>query len=312
MNYQNVYTSYLKNFLRPSPGIRVVFDSSNGATGPILKNLFKKTKVDYFALNSRPDGNFPAHGPDPLKKGAMRELCRKVLAHQADLGVIFDADGDRVFFLDNRGQFVSSDAIIKLIAPEFPPPYLVDVRAGWLIRKSSLPIIVSRVGHYFIKKRMAVKKIRFGGEFTGHYYFEWSFGNSPSKRKNIAYFDSGIRATICVLNAVSQMKKRGQKFSEWLNSLPHYYHSGEINFRIADKRSMIKRLEKIYRPRAQKINRLDGLTMEFNGFWFNVRLSNTESLLRLNLEANNRKILETELQKIKKLLESDSGVRITL
>src|SRR3989344_3207106 len=184
MDYIKIYVQFLKKFLKPKRKLTVVFDCSNGSTGEILARFIKTYKLTNFKLiNQRPDGRFPAHGPDPMKPGAMDDLCQTVRKYKADLGVIFDADGDRVFFVDDRGRPVHSDVVAGLLSKNFNGQAILDVRAGYLAREfivAGLPrpgggkkkIVNSRVGHYFIKKLMREKKIPFAAEVSGHYYFQ--------------------------------------------------------------------------------------------------------------------------------------------
>lgn len=316
MNFVNSYVNFLKNYLKPKKRLKIVFDCSNGTTGLVLKELFRTYKLINFKLiNCNPDGNFPGHGPNPLARGATKQLEKEIKRQKADLGVIFDADGDRVFFVDDRSRFISADEIGYILLRESKPAsFVVSVISGWLLKKYQVSgikcqIFVSRVGHYFFKKLMRKKKIPLGLEHSGHYYFV--FGN--------AVWDSGILAAIKIINFVSCLN---QPLSDYLDSLPKYYRSGEINFKVRDKAKVLKRVEKAY-GRNGKINKLDGLTVEFSGpsarssaeahskpsgqnpkgFWFNLRPSNTENLLRLNMEAVSKKILNQELVNIKKFIK---------
>ena len=309
MDYFQLYTDFLKKFLKPRQKLKVVFDCSNGTTGIILKKLFqkliienRKSKLKTIFINDKPDGNFPGHGPNPLAKGAMGQLQKAVLKHNADLGVIFDADGDRVFFVDNRGRQIQADETGYLLLQELKPKsYAISVISGNLLKDSRFQILnsrffVSRVGHYFFKKLMREKKIPLGLEHSGHYYFQFpEFGG--------AVWDSGILAAIHMINFVSKLN---QPISAYLDKLPKYHRSGEINTKINNQKSIIKKLKNVesyYKRQHAKISKLDGLTVEFSDFWLNARASNTENLLRLNLEAKNKKLLNRELKRVKRLLK---------
>src|SRR3989344_4765639 len=293
MNYLKLYIDFLKNFIKIERPIKVVFDCSNGTTGIILSKLFRKSKINAMFINDEPDGNFPAHGPNPLAKGATRQLEKEVRKPRrwvgattaervgADLGVIFDADGDRVFFVDNRGRLVESHESGYILIQIFKPPYVAGIISSWRITKMP-KIWISRVGHYFFKKLMREKKASLGVEHSGHYYF-----------KKFFYCDSGILAAIEVINFVSGLKT---DFASWLDKLPKYYRSGEINFEIRDKEKVLAKVERLFKKSAKKIIKMDGLTMEFSEWWFNLRLSNTENLIRLNLEAVDQKILKQKLK----------------
>lgn len=294
MDYINLYVNFLRKFLKPKRKLKVVFDCSNGTTGRVLRQLTANNKrLTAFFINDKPDGNFSAHGPNPLAKGATRQLERKVKKQKADLGVIFDADGDRVFFLDNRGRWIDPNETAYILTKLFKPPYVIGAVSSWRLRKSKVKsqrsrVFVSRVGHYFFKKLMREKKASLGLEHSGHYYF-----------KKFFYCDSGILAAIEVINFVSNLKI---DFATWLDSLPSYYRSGEINFEVENKEKILEKVEKQYKNQAKKIIKMDGLTMEFKNYWFNVRPSNTEPLLRLNIEAIDKNILRKELQNLRKLI----------
>ena len=292
--YLNFYTRFLGNFFKIQKPLKVVFDCSNGTTGLVLKELLRIMghKLRAELINAKPDGNFPAHGPNPLLKGVIEQLEKEVKKHKADLGVIFDADGDRVFFVDDQGRSIGADEIGYILMKELEPArFVVSIVSGWLLKKQK-GAALSRVGHYFFKKMMRGQKIPLGLEHSGHYYF-----------KDFFYCESGILAAIKVINFISRLNI---KLSSYLDSLPKYYRSGEINFKVKDKEGIIKIVEKKYKNQTSKILKLDGLTMEFNspagGWWFSLRPSNTENLLRLNLEATNKKTLQKVLRDLKKLI----------
>lgn len=297
MNYRE-YASYLAKFSRGKTKISIVVDASDGSVGPVLcvLKLFG-TKISI--LNGRPDGNFPAHGPDPEKRSASGQASFAVIEQGADFGAVFDGDGDRVFFVDDLGRRIDPDAVALLISKNFKPPYVVTPTSGWTFRKAvaSGEIKLSPVGHYFIKQKMRALKAKFAAETSGHYYFEFTFG---ARR---AYYDSALRALVEFSSQVSALKQNGQKLSAWLNSLPCYFSSGELNFKAKDVSAVVSEIKKLYKG-VGKMSGLDGLSMEGKDFWFNIRPSNTEPLLRLNLEAKTKIVYKQELSKLKKLLRA--------
>ncbi len=308
MDYIKIYAGFLKKFLKPQKKLRVIFDCSNGTAGLILKKLFKTDSlIDYKLINQFPDGNFPCHEPDPLKKNALKHLRKTVLENKADLGIIFDADGDRAFFIDNLGRFIDPDVITRLLIWKLKPEKIViDVRTGWLIRKiknqkSKIKIVESKVGHFYIKKLMRKIGADFGAERSGHYYF------SPRIFNNKIYYDSGILAAIETINALSRLP---YSLADFNDLLPQYYRSNEINIKmnreleIKNREYLFKKIEKEFKNRTAKISHLDGLTMEFNDYWFNVRPSNTEPLLRLNIETTDKKTLDAFVKKLKFLIRT--------
>ncbi len=306
MTYLNLYINFLKKFLKVKRPLKVVFDCSNGTVSPILKKLFTTSLPSHYRLitthfiNSKPDGRFPAHGPNPMRAGALRDLCSAVRRECADLGVIFDADGDRVFFVDDQSQPVLPDYAAILMSENYDGPVVLDIRLGYAAREwfksQDRRVIDSRVGHYFVKQAMQSKKISFGAELSGHYYF-----------RDFFCLDGGIFAAIRFINSVSRLPL---KLSNWIDNLPHYFSSGEINFKVEDKRKAMKKIEKHFKKIATRVSKLDGLKMEFSppayasgqAWWFNLRPSNTENLLRLNLEAKDKKVFKAKISELKKLL----------
>lgn len=310
MNYINLYVNFLKKFLKPQRKLKVVFDCSNGTTGLILKKIFKTGQL----INSIPDGNFPAHGPNPMKNYALSDLRLAVKKSKADLGVIFDADGDRVFFIDNQCRLVDPDVISRLLIWHLrAKKIIVDGRTSWLIKNikspayakaltgkqiSKLKIIEAKAGYYFIKKVMRRHNVDFAGERSGHYFFQ-KFFNA----------DSGILAAIEIINAISRLPYSLADFSDLL---PQYYRSPELNFKFnsarnyaennAELRGKIKKIERKFKKQAIKISKIDGLTMEFKDWRFNLRPSNTEPLIRLNIESVTGKIVSQKIKKFRKML----------
>lgn len=262
--------------LRP---LKVVVDTGNGMVGPILKQVYARLPVDLTGLYLDPDGSLPNHGLDPLQPENRAELQRKVVELGADIGFAFDGDGDRFFAIDNRGGFVPGDFLTAILGEYFlqkmPGSKIIyDVRASWavpnLIRAAGGVPLMERVGHAFIKRRMADEDAIFAGEVTGHYYF-----------RDFYYADSGILPSLLLLELLS---KRGIALSELLAPLEaKYFISGEINSTVADQRAKIEALADKYSDGQQ--NRLDGLAVSYPTWHFSLRGSNTEPLLRLNLES---------------------------
>lgn len=292
MNYLDLYANFLNKNLKPKDSVKAVFDCSNGSAGPIVKRL-ENNNLETAIINGKADGNFPAHGPNPMLDGAMEQLGDKVRALKADIGVAFDADADRAFFTDNTGAVIHPDAVLALLSKNFKGPVVLDPRCGYLVREiltqEKKEIINSRVGHYFIKKIIKEKKASFGGELSGHYYF----------KVRGAIFDSGILTAIYLINQVSKIKKAGSSLSDWLISLPKYYSSGEVNFEIANKNEVIRKMEDLYGNEAKSTSKLDGLKMEFNDWWFILRASQTENLLRLVMEAKNELVFNDKLKELR-------------
>lgn len=287
MDYFEIYANFLKKFLKIKKSLTVVFDCSNGTASMVLKKLFANTdNVVAILINHMVDGNFPGHGPNPLAKGALDRLSAEVKKHAASFGVAFDADGDRAFFVDEKGRAIDASEIAYILMHIIQPPFVASVNSGALAKQEKA--LISRVGHFFIKKIMREKNINFGAEPSGHYYF-----------KEFFYCDSAIVAAIKIMNFVSWLNT---PISAYIGKLPKYFRSGEINFEVGDKMSTMEKIEDFYAPRAIKTLKVDGLSFEFKDFWFNVRPSNTENLVRLNMEARNENTLQGKLEQFKNLL----------
>ena len=269
--------------LRP---LKVVVDTGNGMVGPILKEVYRQLPVELIGLYLEPDGNLPNHGLDPLQPENRRELQRRVVQERADVGFAFDGDGDRFFTIDDRGQFVSGDFLTAIMGSyllEKSPgsKILYDVRASWavpeLIRAAGGTPLMERVGHAFIKRRMADEGALYAGEVTGHYYFRDFFSA-----------DSGIIPSLVVMEILSRRKASLSKLLQPLEE--KYFISGEINSTVADPAGRMRLLAGTF-PDAEQYS-LDGISILYPTWHFNVRRSNTEPLLRLNLEALSKAEME--------------------
>ena len=259
--------------------IKVVADTGNGMVGPILQRVYARLPVELIGLYLDPDGTLPNHGLDPLQPENRAELEQRVVSEGADAGFAFDGDGDRFFTIDDRGQFVAGDYMTALLGryllEKKPGSKIVyDVRASWavpnLISAAGGTPLIERVGHAFIKRRMAAEDVLFGGEVSGHYYFQ-----------DFSYADSGLIPSLLIMEMIA---KTGKKMSELLAPLEaQYFISGEINSKVADVKAKMAELAERYSD--GKIEQLDGVSVSYDTWHFNVRGSNTEPLLRLNLES---------------------------
>ncbi len=260
-------------------GIKVVADTGNGMVGPILQRVYARLPVELIGLYLDPDGTLPNHGLDPLQPENRAELEQRVVSEGADAGFAFDGDGDRFFTIDDRGQFVAGDYMTALLGryllEKKPGSKIVyDVRASWavpnLISAAGGTPLIERVGHAFIKRRMAAEDVLFGGEVSGHYYFQ-----------DFSYADSGLIPSLLIMEMIA---KTGKKMSELLAPLEaQYFISGEINSKVADVKAKMAELAERYSDGT--IEQLDGVSVSYDTWHFNVRGSNTEPLLRLNLES---------------------------
>lgn len=274
--------------------LKVIADTGNGMVGPILKRVYERLpSVKLIGMYLDPDGSLPNHGLDPLQPENRAELQQRVPAEGADIGFAFDGDGDRFFTIDDRGEFISGDFMTALLGQYYLEKYpgakiLYDVRASWavpdLISANGGTPLMERVGHAFIKARMAKESAVFAGEVTGHYYF-----------KDFFFADSGIVPSLIIMEMLSKKKA---KLSDLLKPLEaKYFISGEINTRIAgDVKAKMEELAATFRD--GKVEWLDGVSVTYPDWHFNVRPSNTEPLLRLNLEAKSKAMMEEKRDQI--------------
>ena len=278
--------------------LKVVADTGNGMVGPILQQVYDRLPVELIGIYLDPDGSLPNHGLDPMQPENRADLERRVIEEGADIGFAFDGDGDRFFIVDDRGHFVPGDFVTALMGCymlERDPggKVVYDVRCSWavpdLIKQAGGTPLVERVGHSFLKPRIFEEGAVYAGELSGHYYFREFYGA-----------DSGIVPSLVILEMLS---KRGVKLSELLAPLESkYFLSSEINSRVDDPLAKIEALAKRYGDGA--IERIDGITISFDDWHFNVRPSNTEPLLRLNLEALSQGMMEQKRDEVLEFIRS--------
>ena len=296
----DVAAEYRANLLKYAAGIKpltIVVDAGNGVMGSFLPKLFEKLPCELIPMYFEPDGNFPNHEANPIKPENMRDLAAKVRESGADLGVAFDGDGDRSMYVDERGDIIPADFITALLAGEMlmrDPGAVIfyDLRSskvcGEEIERLGGRAKMCRVGHSFIKAMMREEKAVFAGELSGHFYF-----------RDLSYTDDAEMAMLSVLTALS---KRGGKLSDLIRPFRRYFATGELNFVVDDAASTLARVEDAYKASAREIHRLDGLSLYFDGYWMNIRASNTEPVLRLNLEADNASLRDQALAEVEKVI----------
>jgi phosphomannomutase len=258
---------------------KVVLDGGNGMAGPMVGPVLESLGLELIETYWTPDGNFPDHEPNPLLPENRRFIIEKVKETGADLGIAWDGDGDRCFFVDDRGAFVDGDFLTALLAESLLAKHpreaiLYDVRASWAVpdtvRKAGGTPYINRVGHAFFKTRMRAEGSLFGGEVSGHYYF-----------RDFYCADSG---TIPALLMLELLCGEGRRLSELLARFrERYFISGEINSEVADPAAKMEELAEHFADARQ--DRLDGISIDYEDWHFNVRPSNTEPLLRLCLES---------------------------
>lgn len=291
------YRAHLLKFADEIKPLTAVVDAGNGVMGAFLPALFEKLPVDLIPLFFEPDGTFPNHEANPLKEENMRDLIAKVKETGADLGIAFDGDGDRSMYVDENGTIIPADFVTALIAGEMlerEPGATIcyDLRSSKVtpevIKAAGGVPVETRVGHSFIKQTMREKKSIFAGELSGHFYFRDTFTT-----------DNAEMAAIQVLSIIS---KSGKKLSGLIAPFKKYFASGEINFEVEDTAEKLAELKATYADCLEQYE-LDGLTMKFKDWWFNVRASNTEPVLRLNLEADTAAVRDQKVAEMQRLLQ---------
>ncbi|HTV48292.1 MAG TPA: phosphomannomutase/phosphoglucomutase [Phycisphaerae bacterium] len=289
------YRAHVLKFLKMSRPLKVVADASNGMAGKFLPAIFiGQPNLNIIPLNLDISGTFK-HGLNPLEDGNLSQLQEAVLSNGADLGVCFDGDADRSIFVDEQARVVRSDIVTALLARDFlktnPGAAVVyDLRSSRVVKEEiqnagGIPLR-ERVGHSFMKKTLADSHGVFGGELSGHFYFRDNFN-----------CDSGA---IAFARMVSVLSQYDMPMSQMLKPLLRWHSSGEINFEVADKDAVIAQIAQKYKDAS--IDYLDGITVEYDIWWFNVRKSNTEPLLRLNLEANTEETMKKKLDEVEQLI----------
>jgi phosphomannomutase len=296
-NFKETYLEYMMQFFKAGKAKKkVVIDFANGM-GIVDKPVFEKFPTDLEAtyLYDTLDGNFPNHEANPLKLETLEALQAKVLSEKADLGIAYDGDADRVGFVTETGEIVPMDYLIAILAKEIlkkNPEQLIlmDLRSSNAVREmieeAGGKVNRCRVGHSLIKKQMREEGAIFAGELSGHYFFS---ENSKAEM-----------TTFAVITLLNLMNETGLKMSELIKDLKRYFHSGEINSEVADKNAVMEKLKEIYKD--GKIDELDGIRIDFPDWWFNVRASNTEPKLRLNLEAKNKELMEEKRDEILEII----------
>ncbi len=278
------------NKLRP---LKVVIDAGNGMAGMIMPRVFHHLPCELVPLYFELDGSFPHHPASPIEPENMVDVQQKVREVGADVGAAFDGDADRMFPVDEHGDLVDGSMVTAMVTNSLLRRYPGSTILYNLIVSKSVPELVeqlggkavkTRVGHSFIKADMRTVNGIFGGEHSGHFYFRDNW-----------YADSGLIALLIVLEQISIANK---PLSQIIQPLDHWVRSGEINSTVSDARTKLLALEEHFGKSAQSTDNLDGLTVDYGDWWFNVRPSNTEPLLRLNVEAKTRTLMEQKRDEV--------------
>ncbi len=282
------YLNFVLSLGKKIPKLKVVIDTSNGMGGLTVPKLFENLDLKTTYINKELDGNFPNHEANPLKKEVYNQLIEEVKKQKTDFGAMFDGDSDRVGFVDEKGNIIGCDIITALIAKTYSnEKILYDLRSSWVVKeeieKNNNEPVISRVGHSYIKSLMKEKDIAFGGELSGHYYY----------KQGDFYAENSI---LTLIKLAQIIEKENKPLSEIVKPLYKYFQSGEINSEVEDKDKKMNELKELYKDAI--ITELDGVTIEYNDWWFNVRASNTEPLLRLNLEAKVESLMKKKTKEV--------------
>ncbi len=292
----NSFKKHILSFASNLRPLKIVIDAGNGMAGKMIPLVFKDLPCEVVQLYFEPDGTFPNHEPNPLDSKNLRDLQDKVRETGSHLGVAFDGDADRCVFVDEKGQEIGCDIITAIIARKYLQKkkgvtILYDLRSSRAlpeeIKKAGGNPYRERVGHSHIKATMREENAIFGGELSGHYYFRENY-----------FADSAIIALIEILNILSS---KNVPMSKLVAPLRKYHSTGEINFKVTDKDKKIEQIAEHFKD--GKVDYLDGVTIEYKDWWFNVRKSNTEPLLRLNLEGNTKEIMKQRKKQVIDIIE---------
>ncbi len=291
------YLTFLKGYLPDLSGLKIAMDLSNGMAGLLAKDIFG-TAPSY--LYDEPDGTFPNHEANPLVAENIVDLQNLVKKEKADVGLIFDGDGDRVMFVDENSKFISPDLMLAVMADYFKADeggkFLQDIRTSKAVAEhigARFEKHMWRVGRAFAAAKLREIGGVFGGELAGHYYF-----------RDFYYSDSGLLAALILLSVIADKKKEGRKLSEVIAEIETYHNSGEINFRIAQKAQAMDAVKNHFfgteEPTA--FFDFDGYRIEYADWWLSIRPSNTEPYLRLLVEAKTDELLHQKVAEIKKII----------
>jgi phosphomannomutase len=302
-NVLDAYVEKVMSFIDPAviKPFNVVLDAGSGMAGLVAPRLFDVLPCKTTRLCFEIDGTFPNHEANPLIEENRQDITERVIAEKADIGIAWDGDADRCFFIDGSGEFIAGDFVTALLAEaaliKAPGQNIVyDVRASYAVKdivaKYQGKALMNRVGHAFIKRRMREEDAVFGGEVTGHYYF-----------RDFYYADNGFIPALLILELMS---RKGQTLAELLAPLREkYFISGEINTHLKAGTSAQEKMDGLAAMYTEgRVYAIDGISAEFHNWHFNVRASNTEPLLRLNLEATTQEMMEQKRDEVLAFIRS--------
>ncbi len=295
------YLAFLQKYREDYSGLCLAVDFSNGMASLFAGDLFG---TRYVALNEKADGTFPGHEPNPLEPENQEQIKEAVKKHRADLGIIFDGDADRVMFIDEKGAFISPDLIIALFAHYFltdtakKEKVVHDIRTskavGEYLARFNAETVIWRVGRAYGATKLREVDGIYGGELAGHYYF-----------RDFFYSDSGLLASLIMLDIVKSFKDKGKTVSELIREISSYANTGEVNFKIEQKQEAMDAVVRYFKETETPVAfyDFDGYRLEFSDWWFNIRPSNTEPYLRFLAEAQSQALLDEKTKKVFELLK---------
>ena len=297
-SFRDDYVEHLLSYVDQSKlkKLKIVADPGNGCAGLVLEKLTKKLPFDFTIINAQPDGHFPNGVPNPLLPTSRDITAKAVKENKADIGLAWDGDFDRCFFYDSEGNFIEGYYLVGMIAESLlqlkPGSKIIhDPRLTWntqeVVKNAGGTPIESKTGHAFIKERMRKEDALYGGEMSAHHYF-----------RDFAYCDSGMISWLLVAQLLCTSGKSLAEFVE--SRIKAYPCSGEINSKVADIKSIVAHVEDLYgKLPGATVKHIDGLSVEFNDWRFNLRGSNTEPILRLNVESkNNQQLMEEKTEEL--------------
>ncbi len=297
-DYLRKYVSHVRKFKGKLKPLKVVMDAGNGMASITADKVFKGLKPKITKLFFKLDGTFPNHAPNPMDEKSLAAIKKEVKKRKAACGIVFDGDCDRIRVIDEKGNAVNGDTLTGLIGCYILQKHehaliMYDVRHSLAVREEIMNQLgrgmMTRVGHAFIKELMREEDALFAGELSGHYYF-----------KNNNYCDSGEIAAMLVLRILSEAKK---PLSHLLKPFQKYHNSGELSFTVGNPYAAMKKAENAYQSKADQSYHIDGISMEFADWWFNLRPSHTEPVIRLVIEAKTKALLDRKKKELEQLLK---------
>lgn len=295
------YINFLSQYKVDISNLKIAVDCSNGMSSLFIKQLLGDTPV---YINDKPDGRFPGHEPNPLEAENRKQLTGTVVSHACDIGLLFDGDADRITFIDEKGNLVSPDLIIALLGHYFLEEkkqkgiVLQDIRSSRAVqeylKRFNAEVVTWKVGRAYAALKLRELDGCYGGELAGHYYF-----------RDFYYSDSGIMAALIVLRILLRFKEKGMTMSELTSNISDYFNTGEINFKIENKKDAMEDVKNYFFAKKQpvKFYDFDGYRLDYENFWFSIRPSNTEPYLRFIAEAKSQNLLDDILNNVKAIIE---------